>query len=243
MQLNKLSLKIFYPDIVPDHETEDFNAVFALWHKVWIETRLEVGLSAETPIDDFTRQTEVLALFYENRPVATISHRFVDFAQPAVMHDSYFSPTIWPDWLLKKIPHFGRYGVLGSQIFIDPDFRKRASGLPTKQIICNLCFAHLNLAKPEVLLGRMRKDRGLHELLYRSGGLSLHVDTSWREVPLDLVAFFPSKNPIALNPDFRDVVARMGEECDKFGQNIYFMKLKLGGKNERTTQVAYRPAS
>lgn len=225
-----LSLKIFYPDDISDDEIEDYNKSFLLWNKVWLETRREVDEKLATPSDSFSRQSEILVLFAGARPIATCCHRYVDLRHLCTVHDSFFSSTIWPDSVKAIVPSLGRTCVLGSHIFIDPDFRRSKCGLPIKDILCSLYLAHIDGTKPDVLLGMTRIDRGIDKVFHNSGAVSLHENVSWYQIPVDLIALFPKEIPITLDPRYQELVRTIGGTCDRFAIN-FFERRHLNGGN------------
>ncbi len=215
------NLKIFYPDSVATEEIEDFNRSYELWHRIWVETREEVTQGLPTPSDNFSRQSEILVLFSGQRAIGTICHRYVDLRHTAIYKDTFFNPSLWPEGVLGQLPSLGNSCVLGSHIFIDPDFRKNSSGLSTKNLLCALSFGHLNGTAPDVVLGMMRKDKNMHGVFYKSGAVTLHPDTHWYQIPVDLVAFFPSKKAITVDPDFASEAGAIGARCSKYGSNFF----------------------
>jgi hypothetical protein len=228
-----LSLKIFYPDAISLDEIDAYNDAFELWYRVWLETRKEVDDKLATPSDSFSRQSEILVLYFGNRPIATCCHRYIDLRHRCSILDSYFSPSIWPDSVKAIVPSLGQTCLLGSHIFIDPDFRKGKSGLPIKNIVCSLSLAHVNGTKPDVFLGMTRIDRGISKVFHDSGAVSLHENVNWYQIPVDLIAFFPKAVPLKVPPQYQEDVRSIGSTCDRFAVN-YFERKHLylnGGKS------------
>ena len=218
-KLASVTLKIFYPDAISADEISDYNQAFAFWAEVWLETRREVEGARATLSDSFSRQSEILVLYCEGKPIATCCHRYVDLRQHCVLYDSYFTPAIWPASVKALIPTLGHSCLLGSHIFIHPAFRKYQSGLPTKNIVCALSMAHVNGTRPDVLLGVARIDKGIHKVFHNCGAISLGGDTSWYHVPVDLIALFPKKAPIPIDEQYQEIVRMIGNTCDRFGLN------------------------
>jgi len=220
---SSLSLKIFYPDSIIQSELDDYNNAFAFWYRIWLETRDEIEDRTNRWSDSFSRQSEILVLYYEGRPIATCCHRYVDLRHRSLIQDSYFTPAMWPDEARSVVPSLGQTCMLGSHLYIDPEFRKARSELPIKAIVCSLCFAHVNGTRPDVLLGMVRIDRGLDRLFHDGGAVSLHHGAvNWcQKIPLDLVAFFPRAAPIAIDPRYQEAVEVIGATCDRFATNYF----------------------
>lgn len=219
-----LSLKIFYPDAISHDEIDDYNQAFAFWYGVWLETRKEVDDKLATPSDSFSRQSEILVLYYLDRPIATCCHRYIDLRHQCAIYDSYFASSIWPDSVKAIVPSLGQTCLLGSHIFIDPEFRRSKSGLPIKNIVCSLCLAHVNGTKPDVLIGMTRIDKGIDKVFHDSGAISLHSNTHWYQIPVDLIALFPKEVPISIDPQYQEAVQSIGGTCDRFALNYFERK-------------------
>ena len=239
-----LSLKIFYPDAVSPEEIADYNEAFAFWYDIWRETRKEVDTTLSTPSDSFARQSEILVLYCNDRPIATCCHRYVDLRHKCTLLDSYFTPTIWPESVVEKVPSLGNSCMLGSHIFIDREFRKRSSGLPIKNIVCALSLTHVDGTRPDVLIGMTRVDRGIDKIFHDCGAISLHPSVSWYHIPVDLIAMFPKRVPITIDPLYTDVVSAIALTCDRFTVN-YFERERLsschrnGGKSAARTSESF----
>lgn len=216
-----LSLKIFYPDAISHDEIEDYNEAFSFWFDVWIETRREVDDTLATPSDSFSRQSEILVLYCQGRPIATCCHRYINLRHKCAMYDSYFTSSIWPDRVKAIVPSLGQTCLLGSHIFIDPEFRKSRSGLSTKNILCALALTHIDGTRPDVVLGMTRVDKGIHKIFHDSGAISLHSNVSWYHIPVDLIALFPKMVPISIDPRYHDIVRSIGRTCDRFGADYF----------------------
>lgn len=217
-----LSLRIFYPDAVSPDEIYDYNDAFSFWRKVWIETREEIGERTSRWSDSFSRQSEIMVLYHGNQPIATCCHRYVDLRHRALLEDSYFTSAMWPEEARRVVPTLGDTCMLGSHLYVDPEFRRSRTGLPIKEIVCSLCFAHVNGTRPDAVLGMVRIDRGLDRLFHAGGAVSIHAAVRWCEkIPLDLVAFFPRKTPIVIDPLYADAVRSIGGTCDRFAVSYF----------------------
>jgi hypothetical protein len=229
---SSLSLKIFYPDAISHEEVDDYNDAFSFWYRVWLETREEIDDKVTRWSDSFSRQSEILVLYYENRPIATCCHRYVDLRHRSILEDSYFTPAMWPEEAKALVPNLGNTCMLGSHLYVDPEFRKTRSGLPIKAIVASLCFAHVNGTRPDVLLGMVRIDKGLHKLFHDGGAVSLHSAVNWCEkIPLDLIALFPKSAPIAIDPSYQEAVRLIGQTCDRFAVSYFERNLRTRARD------------
>jgi len=233
-----LSLKIFYPDDIAADEIRDYNEAFSFWYQVWLETRREVDTTLATPSDSFSRQSEIMVLYSDGTPIATCCHRYVDLRQHCILHDSYFTSTIWPPSVKARIPTLGQSCVLGSHIFIHPAFRKCNSGLPIKNIVCAASMTHINAARPDVLLGAARIDKGIHKVFHDAGAVSLRADASWYHIPVDLIALFPGKTPMRVDAQYEDIVRSVGKTCSRFGLSYLDRPRRAAGGDDEHQRKA-----
>jgi hypothetical protein len=228
--LSALSLKIFYPDSISSEELNDYNQAFSFWYEIWLETRGEIGVD-DTASDSFSRQSEILVLYSAGKPIATCCHRYIDLRQLCISHDSYFMPSTWPPSVRALIPSLGETCLLGSHIYIHPEFRRHRSGLPIKNIVCALSMAHVNGTRPDVLLGITRVDRGIDKVFHEAGAISLRTDARWFHIPVDLIALFPKKHPMPIAAQYQDIVRTIGRTCSRFGRN-YLDRIRRFDSNE-----------
>lgn len=219
--LPTLSLQIFYPDTILSEELDDYNQAFSFWYEVWLEARREIGDVHGTASDSFSRQSEILVLYAAGKPIATCCHRYVDLRQLCIGYDSYFTPATWPPSVRALIPSLGETCLLGSHIYIHPEFRRRRSGLPIKNIVCALSMAHVNGTRPDVLLGITRVDKGIDKVFHEAGAISLRADARWYHIPVDLIALFPKKAPMPIAAQYQDIVRTIGKTCSRFGRNYF----------------------
>ena len=226
MDLQKLRVEVFYPQQIEDSQLDRYNRLFDLWYQIWVETRREVNPSLPTPSDNFSRQDEVIGLFYEDRPIATICHRYVDLQQRCIMHDSFFTG-LWTDQVKESLAQHGRWFVLGSHVFIDPEFRKMASGYPTKNILCQLSFHRLNFANVDGVIGLMRKDKGMHDVFYKAGAKPLIKDVQFYQIPVDIVMFHTAKQSILIDAADREVIDPIVSQSPNFLNHQYFVQKQM----------------
>ncbi len=232
MNPSDINFKIFFPQNVQDHDLADFNDVYQLWYKIWVETRKEVDPDLHTPSDSFSRQDEILVIYMKDQPIGMQCHRYVDTHQSWVVSDSYFMPKLWPDEAKKSFLKLGRYQILGSHIFIDPQFRKSASGLSTKNILCSVALTHTFGSSADALIGMMRKDRGLSGLFYKMGAICVQPDVFWYQIPVDITAFLIKQKPLIVEPEYQIYIDQARKNCFYFEKDIVIQNFRKGELNE-----------
>jgi hypothetical protein len=210
-----LSLKIFYPDAISSNEIDDYNRVGSLWNEIWRDPRRGLDAPPAGPPESFARQSEILVLYCDGEPIAACCHRYIDLRHECVLYDAGVTPAIWPAGVQAMVPGPGQTCLLGSHIYIHPEFRMGRTGLPIQDIVRALSMAHASGTRPDVVLGAARLDDAAHE----GGAISLHANASWCHVPADLIALFPNRRPIEVDAHYREIVETIGNTCDRFALN------------------------
>lgn len=205
-----LTLRIICPGTAaagkgPPAALIDYDQVFNLWHSVWAETRREVSLMLPIYADNFSRQDEILVLRHQDRPIATCCHRYVDLRRRSTLLDSYFSPDVWPASVLELIPTLGDSCMLGSHLFVHPDFRGGRGGISIRAVMCTLSLLSFKHRAPDLMLGMVRVDRGMDRVFRDNGSVTL-ARSNWYHLPVDLIALFPGVAPIVVDPRCTDAV-------------------------------------
>lgn len=161
---------------------------YELWSAVWRETFLELENRRALPSDDFTRQDELLTLWYANRCVALTAIRWVDFEQRCFHNDSYFAA--WPPNALDVICSAGTNVCIPSYATIAKPWRHAAGGL-LKDVLFAVTTQRCVASGADVIVGTTRNDKGINEVCRRNGYLPLARDLTYHSVSVDLVAFWP----------------------------------------------------
>jgi hypothetical protein len=182
---------------VPHRYAEIYDKAYELWASVWAQTFAELDGSGTLYADDFLRRDEVVVLSHDNEPVALSLFHRLDLRRPAHRADSYFRP--FPQSLLTTLVANGQHDVLiGSYFTLSPTFRKGRADLPVKDILFGAVTQRFVTSGAQLMLGIMRKDRGMHALGTRFGARPLLTDVCYHNVPVDLVQFTPANARHAL---------------------------------------------
>ncbi len=240
MHPTDIKFKIFFPQNIPDSDLAEFNQVYQLWYKIWLETRQEVDPGLNTPSDSFGRQDEIVVIYMKDQPIGMQCHRYVDTFQSWITQDSYFMPKLWPQDAIKNFLKLGRYQILGSHIFIDPQFRKSSSGLSTKNILCSVALTHTFGTSADALIGMMRKDRGLSDLFYKMGATCLQPDVFWYQIPVDITAFLLKGPPLQVNPEYQIYIDGARRDCLYFEKDIVIQNFRKGELNESSRNASQK---
>ena len=204
-----LSLRIFKTP-VQSSEQEAFEEVYAFWKRIWSETNIEIGRTETLVSDQLTRQQEILALYSKDRLIAIVCQRYVPLHAQSTKEDSFFRDLYHtrPQDMSKLDAYKGTLHI-GTQITIDPTFRKSSSGLGTKLLISFLSIERARQVGVDVILGMMRIDRGMHTLYYQVGAVPISENIPFNKSSADLIAFFPKEKPFRLPGEYELVTKRL----------------------------------
>lgn len=222
-----LQLKIFSPPCFREFSA-DFEAVYRLWKALWTESYIEMGKEPLITSDTFTRQHDILALFYKANPIASVCHRYTDLNSDSMYDDSYFKNS-WSHLEVNHLKTLTGTAVLGSQISLDKNFRKSTTGIDIKRLISFLSLKYAQSLNVDVILGMMRLDRGMEKVFYEAGAKVLARARQYYSTTVDLVAFYPKKNPITIPDLFQFQVEFLLKNAQNTNVVQYQNQLKQGG--------------
>jgi hypothetical protein len=200
MELRELQLKVFYLPCTFD-VSEELESVYRLWKKLWTESYIEMGKEKLLTSDTFTRQHEILAIYYQGQPIASVCHRYANLSLESTYEDSYFKNS----WSAKEIDYLKSLKgsvLLGSQISVDKNFRNAATGMDLKRLISFVSLKHAQNRGVNVILGMMRVNRGMEKVFIEAGGNILAQNRDYFDVKVDLIAFFPKIEPVLIPDPF-----------------------------------------
>lgn len=203
MDFSKCSLKIFKPQS-PSHLDASFDAFYDFWRPLWEKNHQDWGMPGYFSSDSLTRQSEVLALSFEGRYIASVSHRYVNLSRTSTLQDSFFN--IWARESIEYFSETGLVGAIGSQITVHPGFRKGSSGFLTKLFITFLSFYHLMHKDLDSIAGMVRSDKGIENLFIQCGAETLQSNVIYYSVPVNIVVFRPKKRAIKIPENYLETV-------------------------------------
>lgn len=204
-----LKLQLFTPPVL-DSQTESFGRVYQFWKETWSEVYREIGGHFDPASDNLTRQHEVIVLFDGDNPIAMVCHRFVNFRDPSLYHDSYFR-TGWPEEALQalrlKSQNFPGPGAIGSQILVSPKYRR--GGLNLKLLISFASFQRVRDLGIAFTIGTIRVDRGMDKVFGACGAKKLAGGIEYHGATVNLVYFAPTESPIVIADEYLATVEQL----------------------------------
>jgi hypothetical protein len=190
----------------PPSHREQYHLAYACWRDVWQEAyQKEMDVDKELMSDDFTRQDEVMALFYEKECAAVVFFKWVDFNETPTWQDSYFKS--WPEIALQGLCRHGRKILISSQFTLNFKFRKNYLNFPWKDLLVALGIERFIHSDCDAMTGTMRLQKNMGEATYRSGGTPLcrNVDYGMGQTA-DLVGFFHGEVRDSIVPGIPEIV-------------------------------------
>jgi hypothetical protein len=194
-ELNRDELQlVFLPGKGPSiTDLAIYNKVYACWKGLWKVTKIEHQDDSQLFSNDFTRQDEVLALIYKGECAGLCCLKAIDFSEGPSSDDSYFAK--WPEFTIRKLQTYGSKILICSQLTVSPAFRKNFLGVSWKDLLVALSARRLQDTSCEVMVGAVRRRRGMEKASYRNGFFPLMIDLPYiGEESVDLVAFIKKKS-------------------------------------------------
>jgi hypothetical protein len=187
--LEKLSYYIFNThESILDH-SEIVNEAYLMWKDVWSSALMELEGSDKIHSDDFSRHQQVGALFYNKEPIGLCLFSSVDLNLQVWRDDSYFKS--WPEELLKNIGknNPGKKILICCYFTLSKKWRRGVNGVNFKNVLTGIAVKHFIHSDCDLMVGTMRKDRGMDKMTYQWGATPVLQDQTMHGVLVDLVLF------------------------------------------------------
>lgn len=166
---------------------------FHCWHETWEDYfHGEHHINNVLYSNEFTRQDNVLALFYKDECFAITFFKEVIWDDVTAPLDAYFS--VWTPEALKLLRQKGDNILICSQFTVAKKFRSRKTNIPWKSILFNLSIKCFLESTSDVMTGTMRVSKGMGKMSVLAGGDLLAENvfcTDHENEFVDLIGFFP----------------------------------------------------
>jgi hypothetical protein len=188
-----------------------YELAFKTWHDTWEKTyQNDFHSEKRLNSDTFTRQDDVLALFYQGQCFAVCIFTHLNMEEEHAHLDSYFN--CWPSSAIEQLCAKGPNIVACTQYTVHEDFRvDRQSPLGKNRwrILINGMIARYFLSSGKDAMSAItRVAKGIDKVSYRNGGVQLAAGLFYEagadKAKVDLVAFYKEegyetyvKNPYA----------------------------------------------
>lgn len=174
-----------------------YDLCFKAWHETWEKTyQQDFNSKDKLSSDEFTRQDDILALFYEGQCFALSFFSHVDMQDSSALLDSYFA--CWPESAIKGLSAKGSEVVICSQFTVCEKFRGEGPTLlgktPWKMLLAGMVVKYFLDCKKPAMTGTMRVNKGMEKVSYKIGAVPiiehLEYQAGEEKTLVDLVAFF-----------------------------------------------------
>lgn len=166
-----------------------YNKAYNCWRETWLSYQTEMKQDKLLHSDAFTRQEEIMAIFYKDECAALIFCRHVDFNQDATIHDSYFE--VWPEIAIHRLCKEGKRILVFSQFTLNPKYRKNYLGLSWKDLLVGLCYERFVRSDCDAGATAARVQKHMEEAVYKVNGTTLFKNLPFHETQsVDLVGFY-----------------------------------------------------
>ncbi|HEY4012270.1 MAG TPA: hypothetical protein VGM06_02945 [Polyangiaceae bacterium] len=182
-----LSYHLLRPTNVGAGDIPLLGEAYRCWSEVWTQTFAELDDADSLASDDFTRQSEIAALFHEWECVGTTSLRFIDVSNAIFRDDSYFN--VWPEQVLAAASAHGPRICIASSFTVSPRWR-RARGARIRDVLGALAVERFLRSDADALIGTVRNDVGMNAFTYKLGCHALARKLTLHGVDVDLIVFF-----------------------------------------------------
>lgn len=207
--IKDLSLFVFRPPVAPKNR-DRYEAAFRFWHEIWKNANAEMCKPTDFSSDGFTRQTEIITLFKGEQPIALICHRHTDFNSESTLYDNLFlHPGMWRDQDKQFVRDLGGLGIIGSQITVDPAYRKTDGPVSMKYLIVLLSLARAQAIGAETVVSAIRGEKGLDKVFGGAGSILIAPERKYGSTYVDLIAFQPQLRPVMIQPDYEKCVREL----------------------------------
>jgi hypothetical protein len=179
-----------------------YDCAYLAWHETWEKTyKCDFQATSFLPSDEFTRQDEILAIFFRGECAALCFFSHVNMVDESAKSDSYFKN--WPEIAVSGLCEQGSEVIICSQFTVIEKFRKEELMMDAswKNILMGLLIKYFVESQKHAMTGTMRVNKAMDRLTYKFGATPLIEKMEYpagKEMTLvDLVAFFQSNVQIA----------------------------------------------
>ena len=165
-----------------------YDRAYEHWHDIWETHFKERDGITRLHGDDFTRQDEIMTLFWKDTCLAAVCNRAIDLDRKAFRNDSYFG--VWDEDSLNTLGKFGNQVVICSQFSVIPKCPKLNGDLKIRDALVYLVISHLKRCGFGAVTGTARKDKGMQESFAKYGAETIKEDLVMHNGYVDLMAFF-----------------------------------------------------
>ena len=181
-------------DIKSNIEEEHLKAYYC-WKESWsFAFTEEMKLKEKLYSDNFSRQDQIVSLFYQNECVGLACSRYIDLNNPIALDDSFFKA--WPDSAIDKVRKMGGVLSTASSFTIGKKFRGKGQIIRWKHLMIELFVRNFKFSNADLMVAATRKNKSNDILTYISGANPIETDLSYQNIPGEIMDIVYWKNPV-----------------------------------------------
>lgn len=171
--MKKISLQenlyylFFSPNAYSENQTFFVDATYNLWRKNWFGLFNQIDQTDLACSDEFTRQTDIGAIFFNKECVGSVGFRRVDLTKQFGRDDSYIK--VWPPDVLNRVLEKQSYLWIISGFNIERKFATRVCNLPSVWLFGSLVNHRIQEINTQFAATISRNDVGVNKLCQRQG--------------------------------------------------------------------------
>ncbi len=220
LNLNKFELVLLPGKSPPPPYLEYYTKAYDCWREVWKECLIQETTKKSFYSDDFTRQDEIMSLFYDGQCTGLVFLRWVHMNETPLREDSFFK--LWPEEAIAKLCVRGPHVVVNSNFSVHQNFRRNAMGISWKNLIACLSHKRFLHSGQDAMAGQLRVSKGMPKAgaatgvtLLMPGQPTVFVGDS-----VDLIAIYQG-SPINKMPILWDIVEETWDRVVPLAKPIY----------------------
>lgn len=174
------------------HLKQIHQKAFQCWHETWCDFHInEYHLVDKLASDDFTRQSEVLCIFYKGECAAITFFNDIDMDDKSACMDSYFS--VWGENEFHALGKKGPNVTICSQFTVHKNFRGKNQNILWKDILFPMIMRLFMEKNNSAMTGTMRVKKGMGNMAVENGGTMIVSNKAYQEEgneTVDIVVFY-----------------------------------------------------
>lgn len=179
--------RFFDPRSVNATQAELVARAFECWREHWASMMRELTGRELACTDDFSRQHQIGVLENRGDVVGLFGYRELTMRAPYACGDSYFRS--WPKAVLEAVANRWERVAIGSNLVVAPSYRSGSNSFRVSEALLALAASRFASGRADVLVGTMRRDRGMSQLALSLGATPIFAGAIMNGVPVDLVTF------------------------------------------------------
>lgn len=232
LDTKKLSFMVFPTRFPEPVYLKEYQQAYQCWRSVWNQAlKEEMNVMDDLYSDNFSRQSLVAVLFYDNQPASLVTLNYCDLNDPVSLDDSYFK--VWPELAMRKVKKEGSKILISGNLTVNFNFRRKAYGVCWKKLIFSFLVRYLKSSPFDAVLGTPRLERSVEKACYQTGAHSIHKDLPYtiEGQRIDLISWHRNLNVAIIDPEIWSLVNYVWNNSTKIFRTDSAIYNEQGEKN------------